>query len=94
MNSYADAYHSCYVLAGLSSTQYFNNYSSTAGTGEGGTLDSATHWMSATKDVLVNGATGEELDEEDRLAAIHPIYVIPWGAVDRCHDYFSQKNGF
>lgn len=51
--------------------------------------------MSAAKDVIVdrNGG-GELIDEEDKLAAVHPVFVIPWGAVNRCHHHFSRKQGF
>lgn len=33
-------------------------------------------------------------DEEDSLEAIHPIFVIPWKAVDEMHSYFGAKAGF
>ena len=92
--SYPDAYHSCYILAGLSSTQYSNSYSVTDRTEGRGTLNSAMQWMSNPKDVNADQGSEHLIDEEDRLEAVHPIYVIPWSAVDRCHSHFSQKQSF
>ena len=91
---FPDAYHSCYILAGLSSTQYFHDYAVTDGTGEGGTLSSAMHWISSPRPVIADRGGEDLIDEEDKVAAVHPIYVIPWSAVDRCHTYFSQKQSF
>ncbi len=83
------------MLAGLSSLQYFNDYAVTAGTGGGGTLDWATHWMSAAKDLNVDEqGRGPLINYEDLLAAVHPVYVIPFGAADRCHHYFGRREGF
>ena len=92
---YADAYHSCYVLAGLSSTQYYHCF-----TGESDdawtidSLDSAVRWTSS----VISSDEGSDneglVDAEDYLEPLHPIFVIPWAAVERCAKLFSQKTGF
>lgn len=92
---YPDAYHSCYVLAGLSSTQYYNYF-----TGDHGgartvdSLDSALQWTSSA--ISSGHESGNErlVDAEDQVEPLHPIFVIPWAAVDRCFQYFTQKTGF
>lgn len=38
---------------------------------------------------------GEQIfDEEDRVGATHPVYVIPQHKVDAIQDYFQSKQGF
>ena len=93
---YPDAYHSCYVLAGLSSTQYYNYFrddESDARTVD--SLDSALRWTSSAISVG-HGERGDErlVDAEDQVEALHPIFVIPWAAVDRCSQFFHEKRGF
>ena len=86
-----DGYHSCYVLAGLVATQFRNDYSATSNTGGSGELDWAMHWISSTLD----GDAGVEIfSDVNKLVAVHPIYVIPWGAVERCYELFGEKEGF
>ena len=95
MHSFPDGYHSCYVLAGLSSTQYFNDCAAASSIFEGGPLDAAMHWMSHAKNQSEDGSGDKKMiDEEDRVAAVHPVFVIPFRAVSECHDYFSRKTGF
>ena len=87
--------------------QYFNNYPIPGEISQRGTLDAARYWTSDAKDLsrrpfekgpllgeLFHSMTGKLIDEEDRLAAIHPIYTIPSSAVEQCYDYFAQKEGF
>ena len=91
---YPDAYHSCYVLAGLSSTQYYNYFSEDESEARRvDSLDSALRWTSSA---ISFGERGDDrvVDVEDRVEALHPIFVIPWAAVDRCSRFFSQKRGF
>ncbi len=44
--------------------------------------------------------SGSEIDDktlfgaECNLEPLHPIFVIPWAAVERCSQHFSQKMGF
>lgn len=38
---------------------------------------------------------GEQIfDEEDRVATVHPVYVIPQHKVEDMQNYFSSKHGF
>jgi protein farnesyltransferase subunit beta len=38
---------------------------------------------------------GEQIfDEEDRVATVHPVYVIPQHKVEDMQSYFSSKHGF
>ena len=54
----------------------------------------ARGWTSSG--IVSGGESGDEelVDAEDRLEPLHPIFVIPWTAVDRCSQHFSQKTGF
>lgn len=93
---YSDAYHTCYALAGLSSTQYCNIYTGTRDAEAGYPLDSALRWASSGQTI---GADRDEVLEElvdagDGVRALHPIYVIPWDDAERCLRWFSQKTGF
>ena len=44
--------------------------------------------------------SGSGIDDERLFGAecdlepLHPIFVIPWAAVERCSQYFIQKTGF
>lgn len=38
---------------------------------------------------------GEQIfDEEDRVATVHPVYVIPKHKVEEIQNYFASKHGF
>ena len=92
---YPDAYHSCYVLAGLSSTQYHNYFTADCGDARiVDALDSALQWRSSR--ISFGGDSDHErlVDAEDKIEALHPIFVIPWSAVDGCSQHFIQKKGF
>lgn len=94
-SAYPDAYHSCYVLAGLSSTQYYNYF--TGQSDEAKTvdsLDSALRWSSLAISSGHESGNGRPVDAENQVEPLHPIFVIPWAAVDRCSQHFSQKTGF
>jgi len=80
-------------LAGLSSTQYYNDYLVTGNTADDNTLEYAMHWAYSENAVLVDGHQSEELiNVKDKLAAVHPIYVIPWAAALRCHELFKKTD--
>lgn len=95
LSRYPDAYHSCYVLAGLSSTQYYNYF--TGDPDDAGTvdsLDSALRWTSSATSSGDEGDNERLVDAEGKVEPLHPIFVIPWAAVERCSKVFSQKTGF
>lgn len=94
-SAYPDAYHSCYVLAGLSSTRYYNYFtgdSNDARTVD--SLDSALRWTWSAISSGEESGKGSFFDAEDNLEPLHPIFVIPWAAVERCSNVFRQKTGF
>ncbi len=79
------------MLAGLSSTQYYNDYSVTGDTADDNRLNFAMHWTYNANAMHVDGCEpAKAIDARDKLAAVHPIYVIPWAAAVRCHDLFKQ----
>ena len=84
----ADAYHTCYTLAGLSSAQHYNRFTGLCKSGS--SLDYALQWVSLPKMSMDD----VNIKEEDRVMAIHPIYAIPWADVDQAHDWFCNKRGF
>ncbi|EGU80540.1 hypothetical protein FOXB_09000 [Fusarium oxysporum f. sp. conglutinans Fo5176] len=85
-SKYSDAYHTCYVLSGLSAAQHKWN------------LDVARpHEADVTGDSwsVTPYMDGEQIfDEEDRVATVHPVYVIPQHKVEDMQSYFSSKHGF
>lgn len=92
---YPDAYHSCYVLAGLSSTKYYNYFTGdSSGARTVGSLDSALQWASSA--ISPEDESGNEalVGAENKVEPLHPIFVIPWAAVEGCSQFFSQKTGF
>lgn len=89
-NSKSDAYHTCYVLSGLSSAQHkwhFNTPATKEATS--GVLSSAYQWTSEP-------ITGESqiYDELDRVGTLHPVFVIPEGVAEETRAYFASKGGF
>lgn len=79
-----DAYHTNYVLAGLSSAQYKWDLQSVRAAPE-----DADEWVySLFKD-------GEQIfDEEDRVKPVHPVYVIHPDKMRAVRQYFQNKPGF
>jgi len=83
---YSDAYHTCYVLSGLSSAQH----RWTLGAARPHEADVKGDSWSVTPYM-----EGEQIfDEEDRVATVHPVYVIPQHKVEDMQNYFSSKHGF
>jgi protein farnesyltransferase subunit beta len=89
-NSNSDAYHTCYVLAGLSSAQHKWHFNTAATKGETtGILSSAYQWTSEP-----NIEESQIYDEEDRVGTLHPVFVIPEGIAEKTRAYFASKGGF
>ncbi|KOS19933.1 Protein farnesyltransferase subunit beta [Escovopsis weberi] len=83
---YSDAYHSCYVLSGLSSAQH--KWRLVAARAEP-TMLLGDEWD------VTPFARGEQIfDEGDRVAPTHPVYVIPPHKVTAIWRYFADKQGF
>ncbi|RFU79468.1 farnesyltransferase subunit beta [Trichoderma arundinaceum] len=83
---YSDAYHTCYVLSGLSSAQ--TKWRLVASRADE-TLLGDDRWEASPH------TKGEQIfDEEDRVATTHPVYAIPQHRVDEIRSYFLSKEGF
>lgn len=84
---YSDAYHSCYVLSGLSSAQH--KWVLVSARTDAALMD-GDRWS-----VCPFISTEEQIFEEvDRVGASHPVYVIPQHKVDDCQQYFAAKTVF
>ncbi|PVH95073.1 terpenoid cyclases/Protein prenyltransferase [Periconia macrospinosa] len=86
----ADAYHTCYNLAGLSATQHTYTYEETMLEELGGSeLDAPYYWK-------VHGLHGGERvwGDGDVVDEVHPIFVVPFRAVHDCRRYFEDMKSF
>ncbi|KAJ3943427.1 CAAX farnesyltransferase (FTase) subunit beta [Colletotrichum fioriniae] len=82
----SDAYHTCYVLSGLSSAQHQWDLTYV---NEDETILSEPKWVASPC------AEGTQVfNEEDRVGTIHPVYTIPQESVDDMKAYFASKQGF
>ncbi|KAI8173014.1 hypothetical protein K4K51_010438 [Colletotrichum sp. SAR 10_75] len=82
----SDAYHTCYVLSGLSSAQHRWDLTYV---NEDETILPEPKW------VVSPCAEGAQIfDEEDRVGTIHPVYTIPQESVDDMKAYFAARQGF
>ncbi|KAL8967818.1 MAG: hypothetical protein Q9197_005218 [Variospora fuerteventurae] len=60
-----------------------------------GAEDDAFQWASLPRSSVAGKQTEPEITEaEDRLVPIHPIYVIPWPAVERAVSWYQEKRDF
>ncbi|KAF5134521.1 Protein farnesyltransferase subunit beta [Metarhizium anisopliae] len=85
-SKYSDAYHTCYVLSGLSSAQH--KWTLISARVDAAMLD-GDRWSVAPF------TSGEQIFEEsDRVETTHPVYVIPQHKVDACQQYFTSRPGF
>lgn len=82
-----DAYHTNYVLAGLSSAQHQYLYRPSSTTQA--PLMAAFGWTDA-EPAPETGNDGT-MDRRERLPRLHPVYVIPWGAAEKMRSYFDAK---
>lgn len=105
-----DGYHTCYSLAGLSAAQNHYLYVPLPGTEENTsppiaedgtttTTDQATTALTAAFNWRAEQPTTEEmkdlcLDETDLVGFVHPVFVLPMGAVDNARRQFGDKIGF
>ncbi|KAH7312357.1 terpenoid cylases/protein prenyltransferase alpha-alpha toroid [Stachybotrys elegans] len=85
-SKFSDAYHTCYVLSGLSSVQH--QWSLTAARPHEAVLTGDAWEVSPY-------LKGEQIfDEEDRVCTTHPVYVIPQHRVQEIQEYFASKQSF
>ncbi|KFY28474.1 hypothetical protein V493_02916 [Pseudogymnoascus sp. VKM F-4281 (FW-2241)] len=85
---FSDGYHTCYLLAGLSSAQYKWSLQAPAD-------DSITSlgWTSE-KYPREQDSCPQIFDEENRIKSIHPVYVIPEGIAERVMQYCDDQERF
>ena len=89
-----DTYHTCYALAGLSSAQHRNVFAigDEPLSRADGYAFAWTHLQPGFDGVLSDlQIIGEE---EDMVEPLHPIYAIPYAAVERTRMWFEGKEGF
>lgn len=103
--STSDGYHTCYVLAGLSSAQHKSELVDTGvpgvdatqcGAGDmGSTMLSGQPYLDNTSwSVTPYPDEAQIFDEQDRLVPLHPVYALPLGRVADIKRYFDAKPGF
>lgn len=101
-----DAYHTCYNLAGLSSTQHYYAYDriKIQDSQVQRPLTAAFNWTASNDTFHLQNSptTGIIEDDEsesgsegesvtgDCVSLIHPVYVIPWSAAERARSYFES----
>ena len=89
-----DGYHSCYILAGLSSVQHQNRFDK-ADVDEENPLGCAFAWSEGQGGAENSDQDGPKLFEEhDLLLPVHPIFVIPFEAVQGTRAWCKTKTGF
>ncbi|KAI9814630.1 MAG: CAAX farnesyltransferase (FTase) subunit beta [Pycnora praestabilis] len=90
-----DPYHSCYVLAGLSSAQHAYYYAEFDHSQSSAALPSALHWAYSNTILSSMGEEEEHVcEEDDRVNVIHPIYVLPWSVAERSRAWYESKVDF
>ncbi|KAI7221384.1 terpenoid cyclases/Protein prenyltransferase [Hortaea werneckii] len=92
-----DGYHTCYSLAGLSAAQNHYRYDATRDSSSSssssrkkssGRLMAAFNWEASPP-------SAEEMkrakyEEQDRVAFVHPVFVVPMGVVERTRVKFEE----
>ncbi|KAL1958166.1 hypothetical protein VTO42DRAFT_5021 [Malbranchea cinnamomea] len=84
---YPDSYHTCYTLAGLSNAQHYH-FNTGAASPERGPFSSAFAWDYKP---MTSGSKHERdtivFHEEDRVKAMHPLFVIPHVAAEEMRSW-------
>jgi protein farnesyltransferase subunit beta len=89
----ADAYHSCYCLAGLSAAQHQYRFDDSLSEQFQSPLAAPFGWYADTSFDLQQ-ATGALCDSDDMVAPIHPVYVIPRESAEKARRYFETRQDF
>ncbi|KAK7719349.1 CAAX farnesyltransferase (FTase) subunit beta [Diaporthe eres] len=102
----SDGYHTCYVLAGLSSAQHKSELVDAGVPGvdatecdagsTGGTMlgVGGQPYLNTSWSVTPYLDEAQIFDEQDRLVPLHPLYALPVGCVADIKRYFDAKPGF
>ncbi|KAL2016860.1 hypothetical protein VTK56DRAFT_2935 [Thermocarpiscus australiensis] len=86
----SDAYHSCYVLTGLSSAQHQWELEEPEAAGAAAASEAADPLWT----VLPYLDCVQIFDTKDLVRPVHPVYVIPPQNVRAIKEYFETKQGF
>lgn len=103
----ADAYHTCYNLAGLSATQHVYSFEEGMLDELGGSdFDAPFYWKGkghygggrpaeSGKDEKAEETPKEAVlwDDDDLVNEVHPIFVIPFRKVHDCRRWFEDGEG-
>ena len=87
-SKHADAYHTCYSLAGLSACQYVTEWN------EHGAEHVIGNVLTAPYGWRIKGAANGPWEESDMVNPSHPVFVIPVDKAVGCREYFESKDGF
>lgn len=79
-----DSYHTCYVLTGLSETQH-HHYRTDVSASSSEAFASAFSWKSSPI------REDNVFEKNDRLAAFHPLYVIPHQAAEKMRLWYESE---
>ncbi|MDI1491874.1 MAG: CAAX farnesyltransferase (FTase) subunit beta [Ramalina farinacea] len=95
-NTGPDGYHTCYALAGFSYAQHSSTFDDAAQSSSANGLAAPFGWVPTSRpaDQGNERSTEPAYDIEDTLQPLHPIYVIPWHAVEQTRAFYSAKVGF
>ncbi|KAL4952057.1 terpenoid cyclases/protein prenyltransferase alpha-alpha toroid [Aspergillus filifer] len=86
-----DAYHTCYTLTGLSSVQHDHYHTNSSATSDK-QFASAFSWKSRPAQESEDHVSDVNVfDQNDRLTAFHPLYLIPHKAAESMRVWCEQK---
>jgi protein farnesyltransferase subunit beta len=93
LHRHPDTYHTCYGLAGLSAAQHRCKISGEVGQ----VVDPVAYgfaWAPAESHHTAGSVGVQNVEEEDMVKPIHPVYVIPFEAVEETRAWFYSIEGF
>lgn len=93
----SDAYHSCYVLSGLSSAQHQWELSTPAPRGDENEHGSSLEAVAADPVWTVLPYVGDDVqvfENRDLVRPLHPVFAIPQRNHEAMMNYFFAKEGF
>ncbi|KAL8936310.1 MAG: hypothetical protein Q9211_004251 [Gyalolechia sp. 1 TL-2023] len=81
--------------AGLSAMQHYSYWNTQAGHEIPTALHDAFQWASLPRSSMSGTGNEPEMSAvDDRLVAIHPVFVIPWSAVESARSWLEKKESF
>jgi len=92
-SKHPDTYHTCYGLAGLSAAQHRCKIGGEVGQ----VVDPVAYgfaWAPAESHHTAGSVGVQDVEEEDMVKPIHPVYVIPFESVEETRAWFYSIEGF